>query len=219
MVSHDLSRSEPFSVRRHRNICRLVCDFGKALQDGAEVVPIVRGQCAGHVFPHCPTGILSMGTSPHFFDDSDGFIKQRGLLTVQTGTFAGDGKVLAWAAKGNDVHRRNIFTVKGMNIAQLADIREAFLRHTDGKRLNFGRPYGLDARHLPRKAEAADAVKQAAQCQLRLVHPPVPPSLVFCAAGATSSDSPSEGFPENCPPAGWARFARLPLRQRRQSAA
>ena len=160
-----------------------------------------------------------MGTSPHFFDDSYALKKQRGLFAVQTGALAGDGQRLARTAKGDDVHRRNSFAVKGMNIAQLADIREAFLRHTDGKRLNFGRPYGLDARHLPRKTEAADAVKQAAQCQLRFVHPAVPPPLVFCAAGATSSDSPSEGCPESCPPAGRARSVPLPLRQQLQSAA
>lgn len=37
IVSHDLTGSEPFSVRRHRNICRSVCDFGKALEDLPEV--------------------------------------------------------------------------------------------------------------------------------------------------------------------------------------
>ena len=41
-----------------------------------EILPIVRGQGARHILPTEPSRFLSIGCTPHFFYDSDGFIEK-----------------------------------------------------------------------------------------------------------------------------------------------
>ena len=94
-VAQDLACVQPASAFRQRNICRGVFDADEAFEDAAEILPIPRGQCAGHVFEHSPSWIFSIGTFPHFSDNAHGFVEETGTAAVQSGAFAGDAEILA----------------------------------------------------------------------------------------------------------------------------
>ena len=94
-VAQDLACVQPASAFRQRNICRGVFDADEAFEDAAEILPILRGQGARHVFPHRPSWIFSIGAFPHFSDNAHGFIKEAGAAAVQPRALAGDAEILA----------------------------------------------------------------------------------------------------------------------------
>ena len=86
---------QPAPAFRQRNICRGVFDADEAFEDAAEILPMLRGQGARHVFPHRPSWIFSIGIFPHFSDNAHGFEEETGTATVQTGALASDAEILA----------------------------------------------------------------------------------------------------------------------------
>lgn len=94
-VAQDLARVQPAPVFRQRNICRGVFDSDEAFEDAAEILPMLRGQGARHVFPHRPSWIFSIGIFPHFSDNAHGFEEETGTAAVQTGALASDAEILA----------------------------------------------------------------------------------------------------------------------------
>ena len=164
-VAHDLPGRQPASSRRQRNICFGFLDADEAFEDLPEVLPIVRGQRARHVLPHSPFGIFSIRCLPHFPDDADCLEKQAGSSAGQSFPLACYGNVLTGRAKGDHVHGFKFRAVQAMNISVVLHLRQPLFCHPYRERLDLRRPHGAYARILPRKREAPDAVKQAAQRQ------------------------------------------------------
>ena len=94
-VAQDLARVQPAPAFRQRNICRGVFDADEAFEDEAEILPMLRGQGARHVFPHRPSWIFSIGIFPHFSDNAHGFEEETGTAAAQTGALASDAEILA----------------------------------------------------------------------------------------------------------------------------
>ncbi len=94
-VAQDLACRQPAPVLRHRNICLGVFDADEAFEDAAEILPILRGQGARHVFPYRPSWIFSIAIFPHFSDNAHGFIEEAGTAAVQPRALAGDAEILA----------------------------------------------------------------------------------------------------------------------------
>ena len=94
-VAQDLARVQPASVFRQRNICRGGFDADEAFEDEAEILPMLRGQGARHVFPHRPSRIFSIRTFPHFSNDAHGFVEKSRMAAAQPGTLASDAEILA----------------------------------------------------------------------------------------------------------------------------
>jgi hypothetical protein len=86
--------------------------------------------------------------------------KQAGPLTGETGSVtAGNRKVLAWRAPGDYIDRGQFRAFEFCNIPDMEHIREAYLSHGHGERLNLTRPYGLYAVPNSRQGESADAIE------------------------------------------------------------
>mgnify|MGYP004554501221 CR=1 FL=1 len=147
-VAQDLARVQPASAFRQRNICRGVFDADEAFEDAAEILPMLRGQGARHVFPHRPSWIFSIGTFPHFSNDAHGFVEKPRTAATQPGTLSHDGKILTGRAKGDNIHRLQIGTVQSMHVSVVFHFGQQLFRHANGKRLDLRSPYGRDPRHF-----------------------------------------------------------------------
>ena len=101
-------------------------------------------------------------------------MKQRRTAAVQTGSFSGDAHILAWTAKGDDVHRRQLCTMQTANIAEVLYLRQPFFCHTNGKRFNFRRPDRHNACQQSGKRKTATAVKEAAKGEVTHLTPLLP---------------------------------------------
>ena len=101
-------------------------------------------------------------------------MKQRRTAAVQTGSFSGDAHILAWTAKGDDVHRRQLCTMQTADIAEVLYLRQPFFCHTNRKRFNFRRPDRHNACQQSGKRKTAAAVKEAAKGE-RFIHRAFPP--------------------------------------------
>ena len=67
---------ERSKVNRYRELGEQLAGVESA-KDAAEILPMLRGQGARHVFPHRPSWILSIRTSPHLGNDAHGFKEKR----------------------------------------------------------------------------------------------------------------------------------------------
>ena len=147
-VAQDLARVQPASAFRQRNICRGVFDADETFEDEAEILPTLRGQGARHVFPHRPSWIFSIRTSPHFSNNAHGFIEKPRTAASQPGTLSRDGKILTGRAEGNNIYRLQISTVQPVHVSVVFHFGQPFFRHANGKRLNLRSPDGYDSRHF-----------------------------------------------------------------------
>ena len=112
----------------------------------------------------------------HFSDDTDCFVKQRRTAAVQPCAFSSNTHILAWTAKGDDVHRWQLCTMQSADIAEVLHLRQPFLCHTNSKRFNFRRPDRHNACQQSGKRKTAAAVKEAAKGE-RFIHQAFPPLL------------------------------------------
>ena len=135
-----------------------------------EVCALVGAERAGDVFPDDIPWIFSIGRTPHFFYDSDGFIEQAGAGAIQTFPPAGDAHILAGRAEGDDVHRLYLCAVHPGDIAVMLHKRQPLCGHPDGERLNLRCPNGGNAGEQAAQGEAAGAVKEAAEGQFVMEH-------------------------------------------------
>ena len=91
-----------------------------------------------------------------------------------SGSFSGDAHILAWTAKGDDVHRWQLCTMQSADIAEVLYLRQPFFCHTNGKRFNFRRPDRHNACQQSGKRKTAAAIKEAAKGE-RFIHQAFPP--------------------------------------------
>ena len=171
-VAHDLAGGQPAPCRRQRNICPGVFDADKAFEDLPEILPIVRGQRARHVFPDSPPWVFSIRRLPHLPYDAHGLKEQAGAPAAEPFALPRDRQVLTGGAEGDNVHGFQPRAAQGEDISIVFHPGEPFLRHPDGERLDLRRPHGAHPRQLPGEGEAADAVKQASQRQWPAHQPP-----------------------------------------------
>ena len=123
-----------------------------------------------HVLPADPSRIFAIGGTPHFFDDSDGFIEKAGTGTVQTVPSACHAHVLTWAAEGDDVHRLDLAAVHSGDVPVVFHKRQALGGHSYGKRLDLRSPHGSDTGKQPAQRKTPGAVKQASEGYSLILH-------------------------------------------------
>ena len=160
---------QPAPAFRQRNICRGVFDADEAFEDAAEILPMLRGQGARHVFPHRPSRILSIRTFPHFSNDAHGFVEKSRTTAAQPAALSRDGKILTGRAEGDNIHRLQISALQPVHVSVVFHFGQPFFRHTDGKRLDLRSPYRRDPRHFPGQGKSASAIKKAAQCKFLML--------------------------------------------------
>ncbi len=156
---------QPAPAFRQRNICRGGFDADEAFEDAAEILPMLRGQSARHVFPHRPSRIFSIRTFPHFSNDAHGFVEKSRTTAAQPAALSRDGKILTGRAESDNIHRFQIGAVQSVHVSVVFHFGQPFFRHADGKRLDLRSPDGYDSRHFSGKRKPADAIEKAAQCQ------------------------------------------------------
>ena len=96
MISHDLPGAQPSSLWRFRYRKGIVAETDECLEDGAEVCAPGGGEQSGDVLEDGESGILPIGSAPHFSDHSDCLKKEAAALAfAKSGLFPGDGLILA----------------------------------------------------------------------------------------------------------------------------
>lgn len=74
IVCHDVSCGCPFLTLRNRNA--FVLDLTQAFEDCSEILALVGRERSGDIFPDCKSRVFAICGAPHFFYNSDRFIKK-----------------------------------------------------------------------------------------------------------------------------------------------
>ena len=136
----------PAAFRHRRHLGFRLDDPDDFVNDRAEILSVVAAERSGDVFPHSKSWIYSIGSTSHFFDNSDRFHKKpaarRLVVTVrfvlQSGSFPGDAQILARRTEGNNIHRLNVRAVDFRHITEVFHVRERRKRIRTVSEKRFG---------------------------------------------------------------------------------
>ena len=195
IVCQDTSGVRP--LRRSRSISFGVFDFADLVENGFEVGAGARREGAGDVFPAQPGRISSIGSFPHFFCDSDGFIEQVRAGTVQSRSAAGHRHILAGRAESNNIHGFQVGPGKRGHISVVFHKGQALRGHPDGKRLDLRSPHRGHAGDQTAERKTARSVEQAAEGEVT-AHRGVPPPLQGRCTGSFHRLDPQKYPPGRC---------------------
>jgi hypothetical protein len=101
----------------------------------------------------------------HLLYDSHLFHKKAGAFSEDSGSRSGHGQILTGRAAADDIHRRQLCSVKLCNVAHMNHIGKSKPRHLDGEGFDLTCPHRYDAVVNRSQGKTANPVKQAAHCQ------------------------------------------------------
>src|SRR5699024_9589719 len=130
------------------------------------------GEGSGYILPHhksrsyiesCSAS-LSIRIS-HLLYDSNLFHKKAGAFSEDSGSRSGHGQVLTGRTAADDVHRRQLCSVKLCNVAHMNHIGKSKPGHLNRKGFDLTGPHRYDAAVNRGQGKTAYPIKQAAHRQ------------------------------------------------------